>query len=86
MAGYLTKRNGTVKISAGSLDYTFDDVGDFSCGGIQEGGRGAAAIIHRGAIFSPINSWMRRCSAMIALMEALPPPILAPPSRSISKT
>jgi len=56
MAGYLTKRNGTVKITAGSLDYTFDDVGDFSCGAIQEGGRGAAAIIHRGAYKSRIET------------------------------
>ncbi len=56
MAGYLTKLNGTVKISAGSIDYTFDDVGDFSCGAIQEGGRGAAAIIHRGDYKSHIET------------------------------
>lgn len=47
--GFVTKRNATIKVEAGGLDYTFEDVGDVSIGAIQEGAAGAAAILHRGS-------------------------------------
>jgi len=47
--GFVTKRNATIKVAAGSLEYIFDDVGDVSIGAIQEGAAGAAAIMHRGS-------------------------------------
>jgi hypothetical protein len=52
MAGYWSKKQGTIAITAGSDTFTFDDVGDFKASPLIEGNRDRVVVRHRGAIKS----------------------------------
>lgn len=50
---FFTKQHASVVFTDGAaLTFTFDDVGDWTIDGIQEGQKGTAAIMHRGAFKS----------------------------------
>lgn len=49
---FFTKQHGSVKVedlTDPPLDYTFDDVGDFTFDNVQEANKPLARVIHRGA-------------------------------------
>ena len=52
MAGYFSKKQGSITITAGSSQFTFDDVGDFKASPLIEGNRDRVVVRHRGAIKS----------------------------------
>lgn len=46
----MTKQHGTVTITDGAaLSIVFDDVGDFTCDGLQESNKAAVSVKHRGS-------------------------------------
>lgn len=50
---FFTKQHGSAVFTDGaSLTFTFDDVGDWTIDGIEEGQKGATTIMHRGAFKS----------------------------------
>ena len=52
MAGYWSKKQGTIVVTQGSKSFTFDDIGDFKGGPFAEGNRDTVVVRHRGAIKS----------------------------------
>ena len=52
MSDFFTKQHGSVKVedtTGTPLDYTFDDVGDWTLDNIEEGGKPIVRIKHRGS-------------------------------------
>lgn len=52
MAGYWSKKQGSIVITQGATTFTFDDVGDFKASPIIENNRDRVVVRHRGAIVS----------------------------------
>lgn len=52
MAGYWSKKQGTITIAQGATTFTFDDVGDFKASAFIEGNRDRVVVRHRGSIAS----------------------------------
>lgn len=65
MADLFTKQHGSVKVedlTGTPLDYTFDDVGDFTADNVQEANKPIVRVLHRGAHFGDVFGDVQECT------------------------